>query len=152
MFRIIGTMDMFLFLSALFFLLAISQVLINRYFQGLTDIPGPWLASTTNLWRLFVTLSRRGELTHMKLHRKYGDVVRMGPNFVSITDLETVRKIFSSSGEYRKVSLIANGEHNANASASPTCIQSSRQSPMERDCEISSTSQTNFTILSLEDQ
>ena len=99
-----------------------------------------------------MTLSRRGELTHMKLHRKYGDVVRMGPNFVSITDLETVRKIFSSSGEYRKVSLIANGEHNANASASPTCIQSSRQSPMERDCEISSTSQTNFTILSLEDQ
>jgi hypothetical protein len=78
-----------------FLLLFFGQLLVNIYWQGLNSIPGQWLASTTNIWRLLVTMGRRPEVLHKNLHVKYGDFVRMGPNFVSITYLETVKNIFS---------------------------------------------------------
>jgi hypothetical protein len=90
--------------------ITIGQLFINKYSQGLKNIPGPWQASFTNLWRFFVALGRRPEVVHKRLHRKYGDVVRMGPNFVSITDLETVKKIFSPNSGYIKVSVLTRME------------------------------------------
>ncbi|KAE9372699.1 pisatin demethylase [Stipitochalara longipes BDJ] len=95
-------MDTILYLSTSFLSIVIGQLLINKYYQGLNNIPGPWLASTTNLWRVLLTLGRRPEVVHKKLHKKYGDVVRMGPSFVSITDLETVKRIFSPNSGYIK--------------------------------------------------
>jgi hypothetical protein len=94
------------YLAAAFLSLIFGQLLVNRYFQGLNNIPGPWLASTTNLWRFFVNLGRRPEVLHKKLHEYYGHVVRMGPNFVSITDLEAVKKIWSPNSGFFKVSLL----------------------------------------------
>jgi hypothetical protein len=144
-------MNMIFFLLAAFLSIAFSQLWVNRYCQGLNNIPGPWLASSTNLWRLFLILGRRPEVVHKDLHRKYGDVVRMGPNFVSITDLETVKRIFSNP-EYRKVSLPPGRHHNADPGQSPTCTQSSRLSHMERGSGTYSTSLMKLTTPSLEDR
>jgi hypothetical protein len=96
------------YLAVTFLSLIFGQLLVNRYCQGLNHIPGPWLASTTNLWRFFATLGRRPEVLHKKLHKDYGDVVRMGPNCVSITDLEAVKKIWSPNSGFFKVSLPGN--------------------------------------------
>ena len=105
---IIQAMEIILYLPATFLLLILGQFLVNRYWQGLNNIPGPWLASTTNIWRLFVTLGRRPEVLHKKLHKRYGDFVQMGPNFVSITDWETVKQIWSPNSGYSKVRLPRN--------------------------------------------
>lgn len=89
--------------SAAFALLAALHLLVNRYKHGLNRIPGPWLASCTNLWRFALTWTEKAEHTHIKLHAQYGDVVRLGPNLVSVTDLSTVKKIYGAGSSFEKV-------------------------------------------------
>ena len=38
----------------------------------------------------------------MKLHKQYGDVVRMGPNMVSITEWEGIKKVYAVNSGYNK--------------------------------------------------
>ncbi|KAL8400961.1 hypothetical protein RB594_001113 [Gaeumannomyces avenae] len=66
----------------------------NRYHNGLNKYPGPLLASFTDLWRFWDVYGRRPEVTHRKLHAKYGDVVRLGPNMLSISDPKAVKAIY----------------------------------------------------------
>lgn len=75
----------------------------NRYAYGLHHIPGPFFASLTEWWRLILVLRRRPELTHIHLHEKYGDVVRIGPQTVIVRDPEGVKKIYALNAGYIKV-------------------------------------------------
>jgi benzoate 4-monooxygenase len=54
--------------------------------SNLRRVPGPFVASFTNLWLMYH--SRRGQryLAVDEVHRKYGPVVRIQPNQVSIAD------------------------------------------------------------------
>jgi hypothetical protein len=58
--------------------------------RALSDIPGPWIARYTNAWRCYlawVYSERPGGITyHEVIHKKYGDVVRVGPQTVFIND------------------------------------------------------------------
>ncbi|KAH8659962.1 putative cytochrome P450 [Xylariales sp. PMI_506] len=87
----------------------------NRYQKGLARYPGPLIASFTNLWRLFVVWGRHAETKHISLHRKYGDVVRLGPNFLSfgsaaaIKDIYGLNKGFIKSEFYPIQQGVANG-------------------------------------------
>lgn len=89
-------------MSAVLLLLGIVRLLLNRYSQ-LSRIPGPWLASCTNLWRFALTWTEKAEATHIKLHAQHGDVVRLGPNLVSVTDLHAVKKIYGAGTSFEKV-------------------------------------------------
>ncbi|KAL7622225.1 hypothetical protein AAE478_007728 [Parahypoxylon ruwenzoriense] len=66
----------------------------NRYHNGLNKYPGPFLASLSDLWRLRDVYGQRPELTHQKLHAKYGDVVRLGPNSLSFADPKALKSIY----------------------------------------------------------
>ncbi|KAI5866275.1 cytochrome P450 [Durotheca rogersii] len=66
----------------------------NRYHNGLNKYPGPFLASLTDLWRLWDVYRRRPERTHQQLHAKYGDVVRLGPNTLSFADPKSLKTIY----------------------------------------------------------
>jgi hypothetical protein len=88
--------------SAVLLIFGISRLLLNRY-NRLSKIPGPWLASSTNLWRFALTWTEKAEATHIKLHAQYGDVVRLGPNLVSVTDLDAVKKIYGAGTSFEKV-------------------------------------------------
>ncbi|RPB15098.1 cytochrome P450 [Morchella conica CCBAS932] len=62
----------------------------------LRDIPGPWLASCSPLWRFWYAVCKSNyhhDLTN--LHRKYGNIVRIAPNEVSVWDPEYVSEIYS---------------------------------------------------------
>lgn len=83
--------------------LLISNTLLQKFKPGLSKIPGPKLASVTDLWRLFVTWGRRPELAHQYLHAIYGDAVRLGPNMVSISDLKAVKEVYGYNTAYVKV-------------------------------------------------
>ncbi|CZR60133.1 related to pisatin demethylase cytochrome P450 [Phialocephala subalpina] len=80
----------------------VSNALLQKFKPGLSKIPGPQLASVTDLWRFFVTWRRRPELAHQYLHAKYGDAVRLGPNMVSISDLKVVKEIYGFNTAYVK--------------------------------------------------
>ncbi|KAI1416535.1 cytochrome P450 [Hypoxylon sp. FL1857] len=66
----------------------------NRYHNGLNKYPGPFLASLTDWWRFWDVYGQRPELTHRKLHAKYGDVVRLGPNTLSFADPKALKTIY----------------------------------------------------------
>ncbi|KAL4779784.1 hypothetical protein BJX76DRAFT_351499 [Aspergillus varians] len=69
--------------------------LVQQYFHnGLHRYPGPALAKVTNLWRFLDVCSRRPEATHVALHRKYGDVVRLGPNTLSFSSPSAIKVIY----------------------------------------------------------
>jgi len=86
-------------LAALIF----SQLLKNKYGNGVHHIPGPLLASFTDYWRLFVVWGRRPEATHIKLHEKYGDLVRIGPKTVLVAEWEATKRIYALNAGYVKV-------------------------------------------------
>lgn len=66
----------------------------NRYGCGLNKIPGPVLASFSDVWRFVNVWGRRPDVTHIQLHERYGDVVRIGPNTVSISDPKAVQIVY----------------------------------------------------------
>jgi hypothetical protein len=75
----------------------------NRFNNGLNKYPGPFLASVTNWWRLWDVYGRRPELTHIALHKKYGDVVRLGPNSLSFSDPKALKVIYGLNKGFIKV-------------------------------------------------
>lgn len=93
------------FKSAVLWIFAaiLIKVSINKFGRGLNNIPGPWLASFTDLWRLFVVWGRRPELAHIKLHKKYGKVVRLGPRAVSVGDPQAIAIIYGLNAGCTKV-------------------------------------------------
>lgn len=67
----------------------------NKYNNGLNRYPpGHPLAPYTNWWRFFDTLTRKTEKTHLSIHRKHGDIVRLGPNVLSFADPRAIKIIY----------------------------------------------------------
>lgn len=80
--------------------------LISNYFnRGLNRFPGPVLASVTDWWRFFDVYGKRPEVTHIKLHAKHGDVVRLGPNSLSFADPKAIKAIYGLNKGFVKVRL-----------------------------------------------
>ncbi|KEF50973.1 uncharacterized protein A1O9_12971 [Exophiala aquamarina CBS 119918] len=79
-----------------------ARFLYNKFGYGISRIPGPFLASYTDLWRFFLVWGGRAELTHIKLHEKYGPLVRIGPKNVSVSDSGAVKLIYGLGAGYAK--------------------------------------------------
>lgn len=80
-------------------------VVRRKFYHGLHKYPGPFFASFTDLWRFVENFGRRTERTHVQLHRKYGDVVRLGPNALSFADPRAIKEIYGLNKGYVKVCL-----------------------------------------------
>lgn len=78
-------------------------LLKNRYHNGLNKYPGPLLASLTDWWRFWDVYGQRPEVTHRALHKKYGDVVRLGPNTLSFSDPRALKSIYGLNKGFIKV-------------------------------------------------
>lgn len=88
--------------TILFALLA-AHLLRNKFHNGLDKFPGHPLAAYTNWWRFFDVLGRRAERTHLALHAKYGDIVRLGPNVLSVADPSAIKTIYGLNKGMTKV-------------------------------------------------
>lgn len=85
--------------------LCLLAYLAKNYFNhGLQAYPGPLLASLTDWWRFFDVLGRRPDITHVRLHRQYGSVVRLGPNTLSFADPAALGDIYGLNKGFTKVS------------------------------------------------
>ncbi|KAJ5519539.1 hypothetical protein N7453_001961 [Penicillium expansum] len=60
----------------------------------LRHIPGPFLATLSNFTRMTWVKTKKAHLIHQKAHQKYGDVVRLGPNMVAISDPGAIPTIY----------------------------------------------------------
>jgi hypothetical protein len=84
--------------------IACAAYLLQNYFKhGLNKYPGPFLASLTDWWRFVDVYKRRPEVTHLKLHARHGDVVRLGPNSLSFADPKALKSIYGLNKGYVKV-------------------------------------------------
>lgn len=92
------------FILPLLFVVIALRLAFNRYKNGLSGIPGPFLASLTDLW-LFVHYVRRRGLTEYDLHQRYNaKILRVGPNMLSVSDAEAVKTIYGWKPIFTKVS------------------------------------------------
>ncbi|KAJ0420668.1 cytochrome P450 [Aspergillus carlsbadensis] len=82
--------------AGLSLLLSIASLLLNnRYNTGLLTYPGPFFASMTTAWRVrdaYVNGDKRP--SYVALHRKYGDVVRLGPRELSFASPAAISDIY----------------------------------------------------------
>lgn len=96
-------MGILLFTCIFVLVLGLLQLLRTRYHRGLDKIPGPFVASISNVWK--VSALYRGTIPqeNIAVHDKYGPVVRIGPHHVSFASPEALQIIHSSRGAYPKV-------------------------------------------------
>lgn len=83
------------------FYLVISSVL-TRYRPGLRSIPGPFLASISDLDRVLSCYNGHQMLYHLSLHKRYGPLVRIGPNHISFSDPSLIPHIYSITSKFYK--------------------------------------------------
>ncbi|EMD90464.1 hypothetical protein COCC4DRAFT_159916 [Bipolaris maydis ATCC 48331] len=72
----------------------LAFLLNNKYWKGLNKYPGPRLAGYTNWWRVLDVYTRNHHWNIIALHRKHGDIVRIGPNVLSFADPKAIKIIY----------------------------------------------------------
>lgn len=74
------------------------------YFRNyaIRDIPGPKFAALSNLWLLYQCRRGRRYLAVDDAHKKYGTLVRIQPDHVSVADPEAIPVIYSLTGGWLK--------------------------------------------------
>ncbi|KAF1359821.1 cytochrome P450 [Lizonia empirigonia] len=88
------------------------SVALVRYVR-LRHIPSPTiLAGISYLWLARSTYSGNQYWIHRDLHKKYGPLVRIGPNEITTDDPEILKKIASSNSTYSRATWYLTGRFN----------------------------------------
>ncbi len=83
--------------------LATARLLFFRYKKGFSKYNGPFLASFTDLWRVFHSYSNMHRPPMVDVHEKYGEIVRVGPNIISFAKPEAIKDIYGPGKAWNKV-------------------------------------------------
>lgn len=73
----------------------------------LRDIPGPFFAHFTDLWRLLIVSRGRAEHVQLRLHKTYGPAVRIGPKNVILNSPDLIRTIYTTRDTWTKSDFYA---------------------------------------------
>ncbi|KAJ7056643.1 cytochrome P450 [Mycena amicta] len=65
-------------------------------FHPLASYPGPFLARISKLWLAGIAMGGKQHLYYRDLHRRYGDVVRIGPNELSFANKSAIIPMLGS--------------------------------------------------------
>lgn len=71
--------------------------------QGLRSLPGPLFARFSGLYRVYMVFGGKGPQEYVKIHEKYGAIVRTGPNQVSVADPSAIPQIYGIGSKFLKV-------------------------------------------------
>jgi len=85
-----------------------SYVLYPFYLSPFAKVPGPRLAAMTSAWITAVDFGGKRSVTIDALHRKYGKVVRLGPNELSFTGVDAMQKIYGAGTAFSKADYFYN--------------------------------------------
>lgn len=83
------------------FLIAVYARVIFQYVR-FRRIPGPFIAADSDLWRWFAMRKPAFGERMVKLHEKYGLLVRIGPNHISVSDPAAVSVVYSTNPVWRR--------------------------------------------------
>lgn len=80
------------------------HLLSNLFQPGLVDVPGPFAAKFTDLWRLYKVWQWRFKEDLPGLHAAHhSTLIRIGPRMVSCSDPRAVELIYGFHTEFKKV-------------------------------------------------
>lgn len=87
--------------------LALSLVWVLRltylhFSNGLSRVPGPWLAKVSSLWRPWFVRAGDCHEGYRRLHERYGPIVRTAPHIVDISDPSAIPIIYGISSKFLK--------------------------------------------------
>lgn len=78
------------------------RLVLNYFSAGMQSIPGPFWARFSDVWRMRVALGGQSHMRMMELHDKYGEVVRIGPNTISVSDPRAIEPILGFKNNLNK--------------------------------------------------
>ncbi|POS75469.1 cytochrome P450 [Diaporthe helianthi] len=82
------------------FLTVVVSMIVSWY--RLRHIPGPWLASVSNIWMIRAATSKRLSEAFERAGSSYGPLVRIGPNQILTSDADFLRKTGAVRGAYTR--------------------------------------------------
>ncbi|KAL4741658.1 cytochrome P450 [Aspergillus similis] len=94
---------------ALAVVLKIWNWVYNLYFHPLAKYPGPFFARMSILPNLYYAWRGTKHLRADELHKRYGDVVRMEPGFLSIISPNAVQAIYGNRSQFEKGTFYSRG-------------------------------------------
>jgi cytochrome P450 len=68
----------------------IGWIIYSRFFHPYASIPGPVFASISTWWRWYAVRYSIQDRLQYALHDKYGPIVRIGPNEISVSDPQAI--------------------------------------------------------------
>lgn len=77
-------------------------VLFPLFRSDLRSIPGPAFAKLTDLYRLLLVRTGSAHEHHIRLHERYGPLVRLGPNNVSVGSPAAIPVLYNTRTRYPK--------------------------------------------------
>lgn len=80
-----------------------ASALYSIFLHPLRRVPGPFIAKFTELWRTSKYARGNWHNDILHLHSKYGPVVRIAPNEVSIVDKQGLTQVFGHVKGTKKV-------------------------------------------------
>lgn len=85
---------------ALYYALILLYITIYRLspFHPLAKYPGPILNKLSKLWMSYITSTGQQYRYYRRLHEQYGDIVRVGPNELSVNRADAVQPILGTLG------------------------------------------------------
>jgi len=111
----------------------VPYFLYNLFLHPLSRVPGPLSARLgIPIWRFLHAYRRDYCWAEKAIHDQHGPIVRLGPNFVSITDPSAVRAVYAHGSKFAKSDFYhAFGKQSLYAveTSSPTSVPSPDQEP-----------------------
>lgn len=82
----------------------IGHSLYNIYLHPLADFPGPTFGRCSRLYKTWIDVVAQSSFVHTleKLHKKYGEVVRVGPNELHFSRPATYHEIYNNNNRWDK--------------------------------------------------
>jgi hypothetical protein len=77
--------------------------------RDLRNVPGPIAARFTRFHRVLEVASGQIQQREAHMHKMFGPVVRLGPNFISISDPAVIPELYGFNAKYLKVLYITRG-------------------------------------------
>lgn len=82
--------------------LTCGWLLSNRYKRRLDRVHGPTLRGLWTLPRVWSVYNGFSHEDDLALHRKYGKIVRVAPNLLSVSDPNEINPIYGAGTKFRK--------------------------------------------------
>lgn len=79
-----------------------TRFLYNYFQRGLWKVPGPFIRGITSIPRVLSAYHGNSHNDDISLHRKYGKIVRLGPNLLSIADPAEINQIYGIGTKFIK--------------------------------------------------